>query len=72
MAKYHQIIHTLPRLLNAAEAEDYVAGPTMMTILAKEHGLSPVTQRKGLTVYDRTEIDLAVEKLKQSNRRKAA
>lgn len=70
--KYHQIIHTLPRLLTAAEAQDYVAGPTMLAVLATDHGLEPVTQRKGLTVYDRTEIDLAVERLKKAVRKKAA
>ena len=69
MAKYHQIIHTLPRLLTAAETLDYVAGATVMGLLTNDHGLKPVVKRNGLCVYDRTEIDHAVEKLKQAARR---
>lgn len=69
--KYHQVIFTLPRLLSAAESEDYVAGPTILEVLRTVHGLKPAEQRKGLTVYDRQEIDLAIEKMKKSNRKAA-
>ncbi len=69
--KYEQIIHTLPRLLTARQAEDYLATPTMLALLIDEHGLRPVEQRKGMTVYDRTDIDLTLEKMKRAKRKVA-
>lgn len=58
--KYHAVIHMLPRLLNAAEAADYVGGETML----KELGVEPVSRRKGSTLYDRQDLDRAIDALK--------
>ena len=58
--KYHQVIVQLPRLLRAEEAADYVGGVTML----KELGVSPISKRKGCTLYDRTDLDQAIDKLK--------
>lgn len=65
--KYHAIIHMLPRLLRAEEACDYVGGPTML----RELGVEPTTKRKGLTLYDRQDLDRAIEKLKQEEAARA-
>lgn len=62
--KYQSIIASLPRLLSARDAEDYVAGPTILADLRANFGLSPVEQRKGLTIYDRNDIDDAIERKK--------
>ena len=58
--KYHAVISMLPRLLRAEEAADYVGGETMLRELA----VPPTCKRKGLTVYDRLELDRAIEALK--------
>lgn len=62
--KYSQVIALLPRLLSARDAEDYVCGPTMLADLREHWGLKPLEQRKGLTVYDRHDIDRAIEQKK--------
>lgn len=64
--RYHAIIHMLPRLLRADEACDYVGGPTML----RELNVAPTAQRKGLTVYDRQDLDRAIEKLKLDEAKK--
>lgn len=58
--KYHNIIAMLPRLLDAEAAADYVGGPKMLADL----GVKPIVQKKGMTRYDRTELDRAIDKLK--------
>jgi hypothetical protein len=64
--KYCDIMASLPRLLRAEDAEDYVAGPTVLADLRERYGLKPTIQQKKLTVYDRHDIDLAIENLKQT------
>jgi hypothetical protein len=64
--KYCDIMASLPRLLRAEDAEDYVAGPTVLADLRERFGLRAIVQQKKLTVYDRHDIDLAIENLKQA------
>jgi hypothetical protein len=58
--KYQAVMNQLPRLLKADDAEDYVGGETMLRKLE----VKPVHQGNRLTVYDRHELDAAIEKLK--------
>jgi hypothetical protein len=58
--KYQAVITMLPRLLSASEAEDYVGGLTML----KELGVKPFSQKKGSTLYDRQDLDNAIDKRK--------
>lgn len=58
--KYHAVIAMLPRMLRAEEAADYVGGQTML----KELGVEPTSRRKGCTLYDRHDLDRAIEALK--------
>lgn len=62
--KYSSIIAQIPRLLNGRDAEDYVAGPTMLEDLRERWGLKVFDQRPRLTTYDRLEIDAAIERKK--------
>lgn len=62
--KYLSIIEQIPRLLNARDAEDYVAGPTMLAELQNKWGLKPIDKRHRLTTYDRHDIDMAIERKK--------
>ena len=55
--KYHAVIAMLPRLLRAEEAADYVGGETML----KELAVEPFSRRKGSTLYDRVDLDRAIE-----------
>lgn len=64
--KYSDIVLQMPRLLNGADAEDYVAGPTMLEELREKWGLSPIDQRPRLTTYDRHDIDAAIERKKEA------
>lgn len=64
MATYSSIIASLPRLFNGRDAEDYVAGPTMLEDLRKNWGLKPIDSRPRLTTYDRNDIDAAIERKK--------
>lgn len=58
--KYSHIMEMLPRLLRSEEAEDYVGGDVML----RELGVRPLKQRKGLTIYDRVDLDKAIDNLK--------
>ncbi|MDQ3621320.1 MAG: hypothetical protein M3463_02370 [Verrucomicrobiota bacterium] len=58
--KYHAVIAMLPRLLRAEEAADYVRGETML----KELAVPPFSRRKGSTLYDRVDLDRAIDKRK--------
>src|SRR5688500_1209372 len=62
--KYASIIPTLPRLLRAQDASDYVAGETVLAELRERYGVRPVVQKKGLTAYDRYDLDRAIEAMK--------
>jgi hypothetical protein len=59
--KYHAVIAMLPRLLRAEEAADYVGGETML----RELNVKPTSRRKGCTLYDRHDLDRAIEAVKQ-------
>lgn len=61
---YSSIIATLPRLMSARDTEDYVCGSTMLEQLVSQWGLRPIEKRKTLTVYDRVDVDLAIERKK--------
>lgn len=58
--KYHAVIAMLPRLLRAEEAADYVGGETML----KELAVAPFSRRKGSTLYDRVDLDRAIDQRK--------
>ena len=58
--KYHAVIAMLPRLLRAEEAADYVGGETML----KELAVEPFSRRKGSTLYDRVDLDRAIDERK--------
>jgi len=53
-----------PRLLHPEDAGDYVGGMRNLQYLIEAHGLKPVRQAKRNTVYDREDLDAAVNELK--------
>ncbi len=55
--KYQAVIAMLPRLLRAEDAADYVGGETML----KELAVEPFSRRKGSTLYDRVDLDRAID-----------
>ena len=67
--KYSEVIAQIPRLLQAKDAVDYCAGQTVLNDLQSKHGLKPIRKAKGLTVYDRNDIDDCIEKMKSHNMR---
>ena len=58
--KYHAIINMLPRLLRSDEAEDYCGGG----VILRELNVKPTMKRKNLTIYDRQDLDRAIEAMK--------
>ena len=68
LVKYGDVIATLPRLLTARDAEDYVATPPMLGELRDAWGLAPIEQRRGMTIYDRHDIDASIERMKLAAR----
>lgn len=62
--KYTSIIASLPRLLRADDAADYCAGATVLAELCARFGVKPVVRKKGLTAYDRRDLDAAIEQMK--------
>lgn len=56
----------VPRLLNARDAGDYVCGSTMLKQLCEKWGLKPLEKGHKLTVYDRHDLDAAIERKKIS------
>ena len=55
--KYSAVIALPPRLLRAEDAADYVGGETML----KELAVEPISRRKGSTLYDRVDLDRAID-----------
>ena len=55
------IVAAWPRFLSPELATDYVGGPTILAALKRQELVSPRVQRKGLTVYDRVELDAACD-----------
>jgi hypothetical protein len=50
--------------MSARDTEDYVCGSVMLEQLQKEWGLRPIEKRNRLVVYDRVDVDLAIERKK--------
>ena len=61
---YSSIMASLPRLLISRDAEDYVAGGTMLKQLCEKWGLRPIEKGHKLTIYDRFDLDAAIERKK--------
>lgn len=61
---YTSVMATVPRLLNGRDAADYVCSDSMLEMLCAEYGLHPLQQGKRLTVYDRFDVDAAIERMK--------
>ena len=61
---YTSVMATVPRLLNGRDAADYVCSDSMLEKLCAEFGLVPLEQGKRLTVYDRFDVDAAIERMK--------
>lgn len=55
-------MNLLPRGLRSRDAEDYVGGATVLSELTRRWRLQPFMRQKGITVYDRHEIDAALDK----------
>lgn len=72
MATYSSVISSAPRLLNGRDAEDYVCGQTMLKQLCDQWGLRPIEKGPRLTVYDRHDIDAAIERKKIAEFKEAA
>lgn len=59
------LIAAWPRMLPPELAQEYVGGPTMLgLLLEKKLVRAKVRRRKGLTLYDRHELDAACDALK--------
>lgn len=65
--KYSEVIAQAPRLMIKKDAEDYCAVPSVLAELEEKWGLVPYEKKAGKTIYDRLEIDMAIElkKLKE-------
>jgi hypothetical protein len=63
---YSSIMAAVPRLLNKRDAEDYVCGYTMLKQLCDRWGLRPIEKGNKLTVYDRHDLDAAIERKKMA------
>jgi hypothetical protein len=50
-----------PRMMSSEEATAYAGGPTIFADLLKKKLLKPREQRKGLTRYDRLDVDGALD-----------
>ena len=69
---YHAVIAELPRLMNAMAAADYCCTETMLDDLCAHFGLVPIEKRRGSTIYDRHDIDAAINRKKAANLEAAA
>jgi len=49
-----------PRLMSPEQAEEYCGGPKIFKALRDENLIEPRVQLKGLTRYDRLELDAAL------------
>ena len=63
---YARIIALLPRLMDTRSTEDYCCGPTMVKQLIEQWGLRPIEKGNRLTVYDRVDVDAAIERKKMA------
>lgn len=53
-----------PRLLAPDQAQEYVGGQAIFDDLRKRKLVAPRVQKKGLTRYDRRELDAALDRWK--------
>ena len=61
---YARSVALLPRLMDTRSTEDYCCGPTMLKQLIEQWGLRPIEKGHRLTVYDRVDVDAAIERKK--------
>jgi hypothetical protein len=61
---YLSVMATLPRLLNGRDAADYVCSHSILKKLCEHYGLRPIEKGHRLTVYDRFDVDAAIERMK--------
>lgn len=66
--KYAEVVAQAPRLMIKKDAEDYCAVPSVLAELEERWGLKPFEKKAGKTIYDRIEIDQAIEYKKRSER----
>jgi ribosomal protein S19E (S16A) len=62
--KYSAVIASLPRNLRLEDACDYVAGETLLRRLERAGWLKPTVKEKGVTAYDRQDLDRCIERAK--------
>jgi hypothetical protein len=62
--KYSSVIASLPRNLRLEDACDYVAGETLLRRLERAGWLKPTVKEKGMTAYDRQDLDRCIERAK--------
>jgi hypothetical protein len=55
------VIAGWPRMLDPHESHEYVGGGTIFADLEKKNLIKPRVQGKGLTRYDRVELDNALD-----------
>lgn len=70
--KYFAVIAQLPRFMDATETAHYVRLERILRRLKNEFGLKPVEEKFGSTIYDRHDVDAAIERMKISNAREDA
>lgn len=63
------LISAWPRLMRRDLAQEYVGGETMLAELESAELVSPAEQRNRLTLYDRHELDAAVDARRKKNAR---
>lgn len=64
MNAYLSVIAMLPRLMSAGDTEDYVCGRMMLEQLQEKWGLRPIEKTNRLVIYDRVDVDMAIERKK--------
>jgi hypothetical protein len=52
-----------PRMMRPDVAEDYVGGPEALKRMVAAKLVAPKVKRKGLTLYDRIQLDLACDRI---------
>lgn len=61
---YFAIVAQLPRLMDATETVHYVKLERILKTLRKDFGLRPVEEKHGSTLYDREDVDAAINRMK--------
>ncbi len=63
--QFKSVVSTPARLLRLPDAIAYVGAEVILRELEKHAGLKPYERRNKLTVYDRLEIDQAIDRMRQ-------